>query len=58
MIQRARRSGRRSVISMSLIGPRSAAVNVAIREAVANNIVVVTAAGKNLPYESSYNSVS
>ena len=48
VIQRARQTGRRSVISMSLIGPRSEAVNVAIREAVANNIVVVTAAGKTL----------
>ena len=48
VIQRARQTGRRSVISMSLIGPRTETVDVAIREAVANNIVVVTAAGKIL----------
>ena len=46
VIQRARQTGRRSVISMSLIGPKTEAVDVAIREAVANNIVVVTAAGE------------
>ena len=46
VIERARQTGRRSVISMSLIGPKTEAVDVAIREAVANNIVVVTAAGK------------
>ena len=46
VIERARKTGRRSVISMSLIGPKTEAVNVAVREAVANNIVVVTAAGK------------
>ena len=46
VIEQARQTGRRSVISMSLIGPKTEAVNVAIREAVANNIVVVTAAGK------------
>jgi len=46
VIQRARQTGRRSVISMSLIGPKTEAINVAIREAVANNIVVITAAGK------------
>ena len=46
VIQRARQTGRRSVISMSLIGPKTTAVDVAVREAVANNIVVVTAAGK------------
>ena len=45
VISRARSTGRRSVISMSLIGPITAPVNDAIREAVANNIVVVTAAG-------------
>jgi len=45
VIERARSTGRRSVISMSLIGPITQSVNVAIREAVANNIVVVTAAG-------------
>ena len=45
VIRRARSTGRRSVISMSLIGPITPAVNDAIREAVANNIVVVTAAG-------------
>ena len=45
VISRARNTGRRSVISMSLIGPITAPVNDAIREAVANNIVVVTAAG-------------
>ena len=45
VISRARSTGRRSVISMSLIGPITPAVNDAIREAVANNIVVVTAAG-------------
>ena len=50
VIQRARQTGRRSVISMSLIGPKTEAVDVAIREAVANNIVVVTAAGKILLY--------
>ena len=33
---------------MSLIGYKTEAVDVAIREAVANNIVVVTAAGKTL----------
>ena len=49
VIQRARQTGKRSVISMSLIGPKTEAVDVAIREAVANNIVVVTAAGKTLP---------
>ena len=48
VIERARQTGRRSVISMSLIGPKTEAVDVAIREAVANNIVVVTAAGKIL----------
>ena len=48
VIQRVRGNGRRSVISMSLIGPKTEAVDVAIREAVANNIVVVTAAGKTL----------
>ena len=48
VIQRARQTGRRSVISMSLIGYKTEAVDVAIREAVANNIVVVTAAGKTL----------
>ena len=48
VIQLARQTGRRSVISMSLIGPRTEAVDVAIREAVANNVVVVTAAGKTL----------
>ena len=31
---------------MSLIGQKTEAVDAAIREAVANNIVVVTAAGK------------
>ena len=46
VIQEARRTGRRSVISMSLIGPKTEAVDIAIREAVAHNIVVVTAAGK------------
>jgi len=46
VIDRVRNTGRRSVISMSLIGPITPAVNDAIREAVANNIVVVTAAGK------------
>ena len=46
VIKRARQTGRRSVISMSLIGPKTESVNVAVREAVANNIVVVTAAGK------------
>ena len=46
VIERARQTGRRSVISMSLIGAKTEAVDVAIREAVANNIVVVTAAGK------------
>ena len=45
VIERARQTGRRSVISMSLIGPITPAVDVAIREAVANNIVVVVAAG-------------
>jgi len=45
VIRRARSTGRRSVISMSLIGPITESVNEAIREAVANNIVVVTAAG-------------
>ena len=45
VIRRARSTGRRSVISMSLIGPITPAVNDAIREAVANNVVVVTAAG-------------
>jgi len=45
VIRSARITGRRSVISMSLIGQITPAVNVAIREAVANNIVVVTAAG-------------
>ena len=50
VIQRARQTGRRSVISMSLIGPKTETVDVAIREAVANNIVVVTAAGKTLVY--------
>ena len=48
VIERARQTGRRSVISMSLIGPKTEAVDLAIREAVANNIVVVTAAGKIL----------
>ena len=48
VIQQARQTGRRSVISMSLIGPKTEAVNVAIREAVANNVVVITAAGKPL----------
>jgi len=46
VIRRVRDTGRRSVISMSLIGPITPAVDDAIREAVANNIVVVTAAGK------------
>ena len=46
VIKKARQTGRRSVISMSLIGPKTESVNVAVREAVANNIVVVTAAGK------------
>ena len=50
VIQRARQTGRRSVISMSLIGPKTDSIDIAIREAVANNIVVVTAAGKTLPY--------
>jgi len=45
VIRRARSTGRRSVISMSLIGAITPDVNEAIREAVANNIVVVTAAG-------------
>ena len=45
VIQRARQTGRRSVISMSLIGPKLESIDIAIREAVANNIVVVTAAG-------------
>ena len=45
VVRRARQTGRRSVISMSLIGPITPAINDAIREAVANNIVVVTAAG-------------
>ena len=48
VIQRARQTGRRSVISLSLIGEKDEAVDVVIREAVANNIVVVTAAGKTL----------
>ena len=46
VIRRARQTRRQSVISMSLIGPKTESVNVAVREAVANNIVVVTAAGK------------
>ena len=33
---------------MSLIGPITPAVNIAIRVAVTNNIVVVTAAGKTV----------
>ena len=45
VISRARSTGRRSVISMSLIGSITPPVNDAITEAVANNIVVVTAAG-------------
>ena len=50
VIQEARQTGRRSVISMSLIGPKTEAVDVAIREAVANNVVVVTAAGKTINF--------
>ena len=45
VIDRARSTGRRSVISMPFVGPITPAVNDAIREAVTNNIVVVTAAG-------------
>ena len=45
VIDQARSTGRRSVISIPLVGPITPAVNDAIREAVANNIVVVTAAG-------------
>ena len=48
VIGRVRQTGRRSVISMSLIGPITPAVNIAIRVAVTNNIVVVTAAGKTV----------
>ena len=50
VIQQARQTGRQSVISMSLIGPKTEAVDVAIREAVANNVVVVTAAGKTINF--------
>ena len=50
VIQRARQTGRRSVISMSLIGGKSDAIDRTIRDAVANNIVVVTAAGKIFLY--------
>ena len=35
---------------MSLIGLKLESIDIAIREAVANNIVVVTAAGKTLVY--------
>ena len=46
VIKRENNTGRRSVIAISLIGPRSDNFNNAVEEAVKENIVMVTAAGK------------
>ena len=46
VIQRVKITNRRSVIAMPLIGPKSIAANNVIEDAVNENIVVVTAAGK------------
>ena len=46
VIKRVKRTNRRSVIAMPIIGPKNIAANDVIEEAVKENIVVVTAAGK------------
>lgn len=47
VIQRARTTVRRSVLAMPVITPELYALNYIANEAVEENIVVVTAAGKN-----------
>ena len=45
-IKKAKSTGRRSVITVPLIGTKSDVLNDVVEEAVKENIVVVTAAGK------------
>ena len=45
VVSRVRKTGRRSVVSMSLIGPFSKAANEAVRKAESEGIIVVVAAG-------------
>jgi len=46
VIDAAKRTGHRSVIALSLVGPPNEAVDQIIEEAVKENIVLVAAAGK------------
>ena len=46
VIKRVKTTGRRSVIAVPLLGLRSDILNDVVEEAVKENIVVVTAAGK------------
>ena len=46
VIKKANNTGRRSVIAMPLVGIKSDVVNDVVEEAVKENVVVVTSAGK------------
>ena len=48
MIRTVKKTGRRSILTIPLIGPRLDAFNDVVEDAVKENIVVVTAAGKKL----------
>lgn len=49
VIKRVNITGRRSVLAIPLCGRRSPILNNIVKKAVEENIVVVTAAGKNWP---------
>jgi len=46
VIIRTRLTGRRSVIAIPLVGPRSLSIDMAVENAVNENIVIVAAAGE------------
>lgn len=50
VIETVKRTGRRSVLSIPLVGARSRYFNSIVKDAVKENIVVVTSAGKQNSY--------